>query len=235
MTIDTSTLISAWDSSYARSENHVFQPCDEMVRFVARYLRRRVGIDEVVDLLPGAKGARVVDVGCGIGRNLVFGTDMGLEMYGNDLSEHAVVTAQEWMSRKLGPAAKDRIVACDVRSLPWENRFFAHAVSDSALDSMPFEVAQAGVAEISRIMQPGGYFYCNLISGDESGRAPNFCGEVVVDTQHERNTIQSYFNKVKIGRLLEPLFEIVSLQLHQIHDEKVGRRFGRWHVVSRRL
>jgi SAM-dependent methyltransferase len=235
MTIDPSTLTSAWDSSYARSENHLFQPCDEMVRFVARYLRCRVGLNEVVDVLPGAKAARVVDVGCGIGRNLVFGTVMGLEMYGNDLSAHAVALAQEWMIQKVGLAAKERIVACDICNLPWENHFFAHAVSDSALDSMPFEVAQAGVAEISRIVQPGGYFYCNLISGDESGREPNFCGEVVVDTQHERNTIQSYFNKVKIGRLLEPMFEIVSLQLHQIHDEKTGRRFGRWHVVSRRL
>jgi SAM-dependent methyltransferase len=235
MKVDPSALTSAWDSSYARSENHVFQPCDEVVRFVARYLRRRVGLNEVVDVLPGAKAARVVDVGCGIGRNLVFGADMGFEMYGNDLSAHAVAMAQEWMSRKLGPTAKERIVACDVRNLPWESRFFAHAISDSALDSMPFEVAQAGVAEISRIMQPGGYFYCNLISGDETGREANFCGEVVVDAQHERNTIQSYFNKAKIGRLIEPLFEIVSLQLHQIHDERAGRFFGRWHVVSRRL
>jgi ubiquinone/menaquinone biosynthesis C-methylase UbiE len=234
MTIGPSALTSAWDSSYQLGQNHLFQPCDEMVRFVARHLRRRVGLDEVVDVQPEAKAARVVDVGCGIGRNLVFGTDMGLEMYGNDLSVHAVAMAQEWMSRKVGLVAKERIVACDVRNLPWENRFFAHAVSDSALDSMPFEVAQAGVAEISRIVQPGGYFYCNLISGNETGREPDFCGEVVVDTQHERNTIQSYFNKVQIGRLLEPLFEIVSLQLHQIHDEKAGRRFGRWHVVSRR-
>jgi SAM-dependent methyltransferase len=234
MTIDSLSLKSAWNSSYRRSENYVFQPSDEMVRFVARHLRRRVALDEVIDVQLGAKAARVVDVGCGIGRNLLFGTDMGLEMYGIDLSAHAVSIAQEWMSRKVGPTAKERIVAGDICNLPWESRFFAHAVSDSALDSMPFESAQAGVAEISRIMQPGGYFYCNLISGNETGREPDFWGEVFVDTKHERNTIQSYFNKVKIGRLLEPLFEIVSLQLHQIHDEKARRHFGRWHVVSRR-
>lgn len=234
MNINEQYLTSAWDESYSRRENYVFSPCDEMVRFVARYLRRRVGLDEVIDVLPGAAGSRVVDIGCGIGRNLVFGTEMGLEMYGVDLSAKAVSIAQDWLSKKIGPAAKERIVAGDIRSLPWDKQFFAHAISDSALDSMPFEIAQAGVTEVARIVQPGGYFYCNLISGDETGRDPSFCGEVVVEGKHECNTIQSYFNRVKIRRLLEPMFEILSCHLHQISDPVAGTRHGRWHIVSRR-
>lgn len=227
-------LRSAWNSAYARRENHVYYPCEEVVRFVARHLRRRVSLTEVIDVTPGAAGSRVVDVGCGIGRNLVFGTEMGLTMYGNDLSSQAVAGAREWLSQKLGPVARERVVVCDVRGLPWEDQFFAHAVSDSALDSMPFTVAQAGVAQVHRVVQPGGYFYCNLISGDTSGRDPEFCGEVDVDTEHERDTVQSYFNREKITRLLEPLFTILCCELHQISDPGSGRRHGRWHVVSRR-
>lgn len=234
MNINQHELTSAWDSSYSRRENYVFFPCDEMVRFVARTLRRRVGLDEVIDVLPGAAGSKVIDVGCGIGRNLVFGTEMGLDMYGNDLSEKAVALARDWLGRKIGPAAKEHVIASDIRTLPWPDKFFAHAISDSALDSMPFEIAQSGVAEIARIVQPGGYFYCNLISGDETGREPDFCGEVVVHDTHERDTVQSYFNRVKIRRLLEPMFEILSCQLHQVSDPVAGTRHGRWHVVSRR-
>jgi SAM-dependent methyltransferase len=234
MTDSHDPLSSAWEDSYQRRENHVFYPCDEMVRFVSRHLRRPVGLDEVVDVIPGAAGSRVVDIGCGIGRNLVFGTDMGLEMYGNDLSANAVATARQWLERKVGPAAHERVIASDVRTLPWGDGFFAHAISDSALDSMPFEIAQAGVAEVARVVKTGGYFYCNLISGDETGRDPGFCGEVVVESKHEQNTIQSYFNRVKVRRLIEPLFEILSCQLHQISDPARGTRIGRWHVVSRR-
>jgi len=227
-------LTSAWDSSYLRRENHVFYPCEEMVRFVSRYLRRRVGLNEVVDVLPGAGGSRMVDVGCGIGRNLMFGTEMGLTMYGNDHSAQAVGIARRWLSQKLGPVAAERVVASDVRRLPWESGFFAHAVSDSALDSMPFEVAQAGVSEIGRVVQAGGYFYCNLISGDEAGRDAEFCGEVMVETEFERNTIQSYFNQAQLQRLLTPLFELLSCELHQITNPLTGKRQGRWHVISRR-
>lgn len=224
-----------WDSSYGRRENFVFSPCDEVVRFFSRYLRRRVGLDDVVDVYPGAKGSRVIDIGCGIGRNVVFGTEMGMEMYGSDLSANAVEIARTWLAKKLGPEeAGKRLVASDIRKQPWPDQYFSHAMSDSAMDSMPFEIAQEGLGEIVRIVQPGGLFYCNLISGDETGRDPNFNGEEVVNSVHENGTIQSYFNRTKIRRLLEPQFEIISCKLQQISDPVENTRSGRWHVVSRR-
>ena len=226
-------LVNAWNSSYERRENYLFWPSDEVVKFFARYLRRRIGIDEIVDVFPEAEGSRMLDVGCGIGRYLVFGTELGLEMYGNDLSRKAVEQARLLLEKKAGPTAKERVVQGDIRKLPWENGFFAHAMSDSVLDSMPFDLAQAGAAEIARITQSGGYFYCNLISGDEMGRAPDFCGEVVVQRQHERDTIQSYFNYTKIKLLLDPFFEILDCTLIQMRNQTKGTHQGRWHVVSR--
>ena len=235
MVDDSQAKSSAWESSYGRQENFVFSPCDEIVRFVSRFLRRRVGLDEVIDVYSGAKGARVVDIGCGIGRNLVFGTEMGLEMYGNDLSTAAVNIARKWMSEMLDhETANQRVTASDIRQLQWSDQFFQHAMSDSVLDSMPFEIAQEGIGEIARLVQPGGYFYCNLISGDETGRDPEFNGEELVETAHENGTMQSYFNRTKIRRLLEPQFEILSCHLHQIIDPVQATRSGRWHVVSRR-
>ena len=227
------SLKAAWDDSYGRGENHLFWPSDEAIKFISRYLRRRVGHDEIVDVLPGAQGSRFLDVGCGIGRYLTFGTTMGFEMYGNDLSARAVSAAQDWLIQQVGPEAKERVVASDITSLPWGNGFFDHAMSDSVLDSMPFEVAQAGLAEVARVTKANGYFYCSLISGDESGRDPGFSEEVVVTGRHEANTIQSYFDYIKIKRLLEPFFEIKDCYLVQMHNHN-GVHYGRWHVVSRR-
>ncbi len=227
-------FLEAWNRSYERQENYLFWPGDEGIKFFARYLRRRRGIDEIVDVLAGAKGSRMLDVGCGIGRYLIFGTQMGMEMYGNDLSLRAVEQAKIWLSHIAGPVARDRVVQGDIRKLSWENGFFAHAMSDSVLDSMPFDVAQAGVEEIARITRPGGYFYCTLISGDETGRVSDFCEEVMVREQHEQDTIQSYFNDVKVKRLLDANFEIVDCTLIQTRSHITGRHQGRWHVVSRR-
>lgn len=228
------TRRNAWDESYSRQENYVFYPCDEVVRFVARYLRRRVGLDEVVDVTPQAAGSRIIDVGCGVGRNLVFGFEMGLDMHGIDLSANAVAVARDWLTQRGATGANEKVVAGDIRSLPWPDGYFAHAVSDSVLDSMPFALATAGVAEIARVVGSGGYFYCNLISGDESGRAPDFAGEETVRGVHERDTIQSYFNQAKIATLLGDTFDVLSCVQHRWVDAIRQTHGGRWHVVARR-
>lgn len=225
--------VSEWEDSYGRRENFVFSPSDEVVRFVARHLRRRVGLDEVIDVLPGAAGSRVLDIGCGVGRSLVFGAQMGLEMWGFDLSERAVELAREWLARFAGPDALKRVIACDIRTLPWADGFFDHALSDSVIDSMPWEIATAGVAEVARVVKPGGYFYCNLISSHDSGAA-DFTGERTVDTAHEHGTVQSYFDEAKARRLLEPHFDVLSCALHTQHEVIRDRHQGRWHLVLKR-
>jgi ubiquinone/menaquinone biosynthesis C-methylase UbiE len=232
--MDPRTAVHAWQESYARRENHLFYPGDETVRFVSRFIRRRKGLNEFEDVIAGAAGSRVLDVGCGIGRVLVFGAQMGLQMHGIDLSANAVSVAREWMGESTKQDLSNRIVAGDVRNLPWDNGFFDHAISDSVLDSMPFQIAQTGLSEIARVVRAGGYFYCSLISGDQTGKSADFSGEEVVHGVHERDTIQSYFNKTKIRRLIEPLFEILECSLHQIRNEQRGQYHGRWHVVARR-
>lgn len=229
--MNSPTRRTEWEESYGRRENFVFYPSDELVRFVARYLRRRVGLDEVIDVLPGAAGSRVLDVGCGIGRDLVFGTQMGLQMWGFDLSERAVGIARQWLERTTGSPASDRVIACSITQLPWADGFFDHAMSDSVIDSMTSEIATAGIREVARVVKPGGYFYCNLIS-DEG--VPRGNAEVVVETRHEQGTVQSYFDEAKARALLGEHFEIVSCVLHTQHDVVRGSRAGRWHLTLRR-
>ena len=123
---------------------------------------------------------------------------MGLEMHGIDLSAAAIAAANRWLSQQVGEDVARRAVVGDIRSLPWGDGFFDHAISDGVLDSMPFQIAQSGISELARVLKPGGLFYCSLISGDESGRDSEFCGEEYVRVVHEKDTIQSYFNQSKI-------------------------------------
>jgi ubiquinone/menaquinone biosynthesis C-methylase UbiE len=224
----------AWEESYKRRENFVFYPCDEAVRFVSRHLRKRVGIDEFVDVIPGAKGMSIVDVGCGIGRNLLFGEEFGFRMYGMDISAVAIRTAQELLRRKGVERPEERAVVGDIRQLPWKDGFFHHAIADSVLDSMEIELATKGVSEMARVLKPQGYLYISLISGDQTGHQPDFAGEEIVRTTHENGTIQSYFNHAKVETLLGTYFNIKSCQLVRHTDYTRDFYEGRWHVVGQR-
>jgi ubiquinone/menaquinone biosynthesis C-methylase UbiE len=230
----TEAKVEAWDESYTRRENHVFSPSEEVVRFVARYLRRRIGLYEIVDVLPGAAGMQVLDLGCGIGRHLIYGQQMGLSMHGVDLSSEAVSVARHWLQGIQVEDVEHRAVVGDVRALPWPDRHFDHALSDGVLDSMSFEIACAGTAELARVLKPAGLFYCSVISGNQTGLEPGFSGERIVHDQHERDTVQSYFDEGKIVRMLGENYAIESIELVRHDDLTRQRHHGRWHVVARR-
>jgi hypothetical protein len=55
-------LVNAWNSSYERRENYLVWPSGEVVKFFARHLRRRIGVDEIVDVFPEVEGSRVLRV-----------------------------------------------------------------------------------------------------------------------------------------------------------------------------
>jgi len=113
-----------WEESYERRENFVFSPSDEVVRFISRYLRKRVGLSDVIDIQSDAAMSKVLDLGCGIGRHLYFGETMGLDMYGVELSAAAVKVARQWVSSLGVGKEEDKIYLGSVQALPWKDNFF---------------------------------------------------------------------------------------------------------------
>lgn len=224
----------AWEESYRRLENYVFSPAEEVVRFVSRYLRKRTGLSSYVDLLPGIGTARILDAGCGIGRNIVFGRAMGLKLWGIDLSLQATETAKAWLHLSGFGDSAELVVQGDMRELPWGDGYFDHVLSDSALDSMSGDIVRAGTAELARVLKPGGLFYCNLISGQQTGLPAEFADDQVVDTTHEKGTIQAYYNLDRIHELFDFAFTFEEIALTRRQDVLRSRFAGRWHVVLRR-
>jgi ubiquinone/menaquinone biosynthesis C-methylase UbiE len=228
--VEIENKFQAWEASYRRGENHVFLPADEVIRFISRYVRRRVDIDKFIDISPNAERAKTLDLGCGIGRNLQYGEAMGLEMYGLELSEVAVNKARLWLERSGISGGNARIVQGDVQKLPWPNGYFRFAICDSVLDSMSYTIASDAIAELSRVMVPHGLFYCNLIAPTKS--VAGF--EEVVETQHEKGTIQSYFDIQRLRELLSNDFSFRQIELHRIEDSE-GKTLGaRWHLICQK-
>jgi SAM-dependent methyltransferase len=186
-----STNQSEWDKSYENRDNFVFYPHEEVIRFVSKFIRKRVGLHEFMSVDPYAEERRVLDLGCGIGRHVMYCHAMGLNAYGIDLSDVATGVAREWGKQEQLPEPEKRIQQGDIRALPWNDGFFEYAVSHGVLDSMPFEIARADCVELARVIPVGGLFYCDLISGDDSSHAREFSGEQVVKTMHEQGTVSN--------------------------------------------
>ena len=224
-----------WNKSYENRDNFVFYPHEEVIRFVSKFIRKRVGLAEFCDAGVESSQGRVLDLGCGIGRHVIYCHDMELEAYGVDLSDAAVRVAREWGSQKGLPEPEQRIRQGDIRHLPWNDGFFRYAVSHGVLDSMPFEIARAACIELARVMPIDGLFYCDLISGDDSKHAREFSGEEIVTTAHEEGTIQLYFNLEKIRSMIDGTFEIVECTLIRRENVLSGWFASRYHLILRRV
>jgi len=234
VSVPSNNQIDEWDNAYLNKDNFLFYPHEEVIRFVSRCIRKKTGKESFVDA-HDVSGAKILDLGCGIGRHVIFCEDMKLDSYGIDLSIEAINYAQDWLRSIGGSNVEKRLQQADARQLPWKDGFFDFALSHGVLDSMPYDVARSVVQDLQRVMSPGALFYCDLISGDDSDHYREFSGEKIVETQHERGTMQCYFNMSKIEKLFKNLFSIEECQLIRHEHVLKGTYHSRYCLILRRL
>ena len=108
-------------------------------------------------------GMRILDSGCGGGRNLVYLLREGYEVYATDLDTAAVESVRA-LARRLAPGLPDtnfRVEATE--NMSFENGFADVVISNTVLhfarDDAHFE---AMLRELWRVLKPGGLFFCRL-------------------------------------------------------------------------
>lgn len=134
--------------------------------FIARWPAEKIEashsplLRELVRQLP--EGARVLDVGCGVGRFVRYALRSGLPVLGTDLSG-----ASLRVLRQAEPGAA--LVQADNLYLPFPDGFAPLVVSDGVIHHTPD--ARRALAENVRVLRPGGvlflavykrwrYYYC---------------------------------------------------------------------------
>mgnify|MGYP000430039161 CR=1 FL=1 len=110
-------------------------------------------------------GQRVLDAGCGGGRNLTYFLKEGWDVYGVDKSAEAVVAIQR-LSKELAPSNLSTNFRVEsVESLSFETNFFdvviCNAVLHFANNPAHFE---AMLHSIWRVLKPGGHLFVRLAS-----------------------------------------------------------------------
>ena len=112
-----------------------------------------------------AQGMRIVDAGCGGGRNLVYFFRNGYDMFGVDEDPRAIASVRA-IALQLAPGLPEN----NFRNEPVERMTFPDAFADVVLSSAVLHFAKddaqfAGmVREMWRVLRPGGLLFCRLAS-----------------------------------------------------------------------
>lgn len=110
---------------------------------------------------------RILDAGCGAGRNLVYFLREGFNVCGVDTSPDAIDRVRS-LARALAPSLPED----NFRREPVEKMSFAEGSFDAVLSSAVLHFARdeahwlAMIREMWRVLKPGGIFFARLASSD---------------------------------------------------------------------
>lgn len=229
-----SAITEYWNKSYGRNENFIFYPHDECVKFLNRFIKKKISYtSEFIEIYKTSNTSiKVLDFGCGIGRMTGLMSECEIESFGIDISEKAIEKAT---SQERDLQFKPTFSIYDGTTIPYNDLFFDFTISYAVLDSMPFTTAQRLVKEIDRVTKK--YFYCSLISLESFQVFKEYekisDDEIIVKEKHEFGTIQSFYDIDKINKLIENTsFSLVwgeKIMNTSILDPTMIH--GRYHIV----
>lgn len=105
-----------------------------------------------------APGSRILDAGCGAGRNLAWFGRNGYEVYGIDADAAAIERA-----RDAGIASAENLVAGSVTALPWPDGHFQGVICNALLHVLPSRAdLEQAVHETWRVLAPGGVWFTRV-------------------------------------------------------------------------
>lgn len=133
-------------------------------REAPRYtLSGRIGparhLDEFLDRLE--PGARILELGCGGGKDAAHMLKRGFDVIPTDGSPAMATKAQERIGIAVGVLPFDQLEACEEYDAVW-----AHA----SIHHMPFAQFPDVLRRIARALKPGGWHYANFKLGDGEAR-----------------------------------------------------------------
>jgi len=226
MTQQTTEVNKKWDKVYSENFMTMWYPNEDIIRFCARLIRKRLTHDSY-DVKKEVE--TVLDLGCGNGRHAIYFAREGLKASGIDVSEQAINWAIDWAQRE--NLDIDFRVG-DIADLPYADASFDVVVSHGVLDHVRVDLARAAVKEVRRTLRKSGLFYCDLRCSDdfEYGTGTEVeTNTFVVERGYEQGLVQHFFTLDEIKALFDGLFRIIYSEITERRLEPdYRRRYSRW-------
>lgn len=216
-----------WEEIYQSGRHANRYPWDAVVSFVFRHRPR--------DKSPAETS--IVEIGCGTAPNLWFAAREGFRVAGVDGSDAAIAIAKQ---RFAADGLHGDLQVGNFSKLPFDTASFDLAVDRAALTCVGDSIARAAIAEVHRVLRPGGIVFCNVYSDRHSSRAGAKLGADGITTGISSGTLvgvgQIRFYGQGDLRALFPdrLWTVLSLEHVAITNEADGSTHAEWRLIARK-
>ncbi len=127
------------------------------------FLRPNIEIVKLLPVLKKAEVEKILDLGCGSGRHVVFLTKRGFNLYGFDISASGIRLTRKWL-REVKMRANLRVGDIYGR-LPYKTGFFDAVISILVIHHGRIGQIRKTIKEIRRVLRPGGLAFVTVTEG----------------------------------------------------------------------
>jgi SAM-dependent methyltransferase len=182
------------------------QPWDEIFRRDGRvYEAPALVMPEVAGRLRDHGCRRVLDLGCGSGRHVVYLAQQGFVVLGLDNSPTALQLTREWVGQE---TLRALLARADMRRpLPVPAGSFDAVVSTQVIHHALLDTVRRTAAELGRVVRPGGMLFVTvpLKPDDDDTFQEIEPGTLVPVTGAEKGLLHHFFTPDELRSIL-PLF-----------------------------
>lgn len=132
-----------WDDIFAKKGKTFTKPHPDMERLASLFSENGV--------------RRILDLGCGTGRHLIFFLKKGFDVYGLDGSPNGLEITKNWLAEE--NLSSELICQKIEHTFPYNNRFFDAVISIQVLHHNLIKDILFTVSEIERILKLEGFIF----------------------------------------------------------------------------
>lgn len=198
----------------------------------------------LVPLLRKRKLKRILDLGCGAGRHVLYLCKKGFFVVGSDLSPTALALTQKWLKRE--KISRYCLVKHEMTKIPFPNEHFDTVISTNTIHHNELKKIKKTVSEIKRVLKVRGLVLVTLSSKkDYKFRIGK---KLETDTYQSEGVIHHFFNEKGVKKLfskfrmisikerieLKPKTQVIHCHmLRNIKEDKVQNVY--WQVLAERV
>jgi len=165
-------------------------------------------IKKLVPLLKKKKFRKILDLGCGSGRHMVYLGKKGFSMVGMDISSEALMVAQKWLEKE--KIKNYVLIEHDMTELPFPNEHFDAVISINVIHHDKLKDIKETVNEIKRVLKKKGIAIINVASVENTkfGKGKRIEKNTYVQLRGKEKGIPHHFFTEKEAKKIFSCFKI---------------------------
>lgn len=169
---------------------------------------------------------KILDLGCGNGRNSLFFAQHGFEVFASDISNKSIGILKNKVYRK--KITNINIYNFSFEDILFENDFFDAVVCTSVLDHAQLKDIKKGIGEIYRVLKPKGCLIFDMPSKEDLsyGLVKAIEENTFVGSREGEEGIPHHYTDIEeLKELLEMFYEVSISKNEYVIDMPNGKEY----------